>query len=170
MNLLLKKYHIAIATLVLTTGYYSSSGQQLNSNNKTEYIVEDSVLIPTRDNAAITAMIARKRSDTALPVILTFTIYPGPFLRNMAMTLASRDYVGIVATTRGKRLSPQEVEPFEHDADDAYDIIDWISKQSWCNGKVGMYGGSYSGFSTWSATKKLHPALKTIIPIAAASP
>ena len=27
-----------------------------------------------------------------------------------------------------------------------------------------MIGGSYLGFSQWAATKKLHPALKTIIP------
>jgi hypothetical protein len=56
------------------------------------------------------------------------------------------------------------MEPFEHDAKDAYYIIDWISKQPWCNGKVGMYGGSYLGFSQWAAVKYLHPALKTIVP------
>lgn len=158
-----------MASLVFIS-YCPLSGQQLNPNNNTEYIVQDSVLIPTRDHAIITAIIARKKSDTALPAILTFTIYPGPLLRSTAMTFAARDYVGVVATTRGKRLSPQEVEPFEHDAEDAYDIIEWISKQTWCNGKVGMYGGSYNGFSTWAATKNIHPALKTIIPIAAAAP
>jgi putative CocE/NonD family hydrolase len=34
----------------------------------------------------------------------------------------------------------------------------------WCNGKVGMFGGSYTGFVQWAAMKKLHPALKTIVP------
>ena len=41
---------------------------------------------------------------------------------------------------------------------DNYDIIDWISKQSWCNGKDGMVGGSYAGQMQWQATIKLHPA------------
>ena len=73
-------------------------------------------------------------------------------------------YIGVVANTRGKRLSPDSIEPMEHDAHDAYYIIDWISKQPWCNGKVGMYGGSYLGFAQWASVKYLHPALKTILP------
>ena len=33
-----------------------------------------------------------------------------------------------------------------------------------------MYGGSYSGFAQWAATKNLHPALKTIVPSVSAAP
>jgi len=33
-----------------------------------------------------------------------------------------------------------------------------------------MYGGSYLGFAQWSATKYLHPALKTIVPQATVGP
>ena len=70
-----------------------------------------------------------------------------------------------------KRLSPGEVAPYEHDAEDVYEVIDWISKQAWSNGKVGMYGGSYSGFTQWAALKhKVHPALKTIVPYVSAIP
>src|SRR5690606_37600570 len=49
-------------------------------------------------------------------------------------------------------------------------LIDWISRQGWSNGEVGMYGGSFDGFAAWAATKRLHPALKTIVPYAAAIP
>jgi len=49
-------------------------------------------------------------------------------------------------------------------------VIDWIVKQTWTNGKVGMYGGSYCGFVQWAATKYLRPALKTIVPYVAAIP
>jgi putative CocE/NonD family hydrolase len=130
-----------------------------------EFIIEDSVLIKTRDGSVIAATVVRKRNMVGKqPTIFVFNIYTGALDRARAKLCASKGYVGIVANTRGKRLSPQEIEPFEHDADDAYDIIDWISKQSWSNGKVGMYGGSYLGFSQWAAAKKVHPALKTIIP------
>ncbi|MFP3675180.1 CocE/NonD family hydrolase, partial [Bacillus sp. SIMBA_031] len=50
--------------------------------------------------------------------------------------------------------------------EDVNEVIDWIIKQPWNNGKVGMIGGSYDGFSQWAAVKNLHPALKTIIPTA----
>jgi uncharacterized protein len=54
--------------------------------------------------------------------------------------------------------------PYEHDGADARAVIDWISRQPWSDGRVGMYGGSYNGFTQWAAVKRLHPALKTIVP------
>ena len=129
-----------------------------------KYIIQDSILLKMPDGGSIALTIVRKRqSSSALPVVLAYNIYAGGDV-TMCKDATDRGYVGIVANTRGKRLSPDAIEPFEHDAKDAYSIIDWISKQSWCDGKVGMYGGSYLGFSQWSAAKYLHPALKTIVP------
>ncbi len=129
-----------------------------------KYISNDSVLIKMTDGGSIALSIVRPRAVTKpLPVVLMYSIYPGGD-HMTAKEAAEHGFIGIVANTRGKRLSPDNIEPFENDARDAYEIIDWISKQSWCNGKIGMYGGSYLGFSQWSAAKKLHPALKTIVP------
>lgn len=143
--------------------------EKLRSENEI-FSFRDSVLIPTRDGAILSARIAMKKNPSSpLPVVLQFSIYPR--LDESAMQRwAQNDYVGIIAYTRGKYLSPQEVEPFEHDAADAYDLIDWISKQPWCNGKIGMVGGSYNGFTQWAAVKQIHPALKTIIPMVAVGP
>ncbi len=130
-----------------------------------QFIREDSVLIRSRDGATLTATITRRKDITARqPAIFVFNIYNTPRDRSLAKEAAIQGYVGVVVNTRGKYLSPEAIEPFEHDATDAYDIIDWISKQPWSNGKVGMFGGSYLGFSQWAAAKRLHPALKTIIP------
>jgi uncharacterized protein len=153
----------------ILTFVYSHS-QPRNRDAKFSY--DDSVLVTTRDGAKIALTIVRQKGiSTPLPVVFVFNIYSDPFNDRLeALLAAQRNYIGIVADTRGKRLSPQEVEPFEHDANDAYDVIDWISKQPWCNGKVGMYGGSYLGFTQWAALKKIHPALKTIVPQVAAAP
>ncbi|MFZ1800842.1 MAG: CocE/NonD family hydrolase, partial [Chitinophagaceae bacterium] len=135
------------------------------------FIIEDSVLIKTRDGATISAVVVRKRGLVVKqPAIFIFNIYISPVDKNKARYWADNGYVGVVVNTRGKGLSPQDIEPFEHDANDAYDIIDWISKQAWSNGKVGMVGGSYLGFDQWAAVKKVHPALKTIIPQVAVGP
>lgn len=129
------------------------------------YSIEEKVTIKTKDGASLQATIVRSKKYTSpLPAILNFNIYIGARDKTIAKMAAVNGYVGIVVNTRGKGLSPQEIEPFEKDAADAYEIIDWISKQEWCNGKIGMYGGSYLGFSQWAATKNLHPALKTIVP------
>ncbi|MCF8323805.1 MAG: CocE/NonD family hydrolase [Leadbetterella sp.] len=130
-----------------------------------KYDIQDSLLIKTRDGALIHATIARKKNALEkLPTVMIFNIYSGSGDKADAKLAAEKGYVGVVVNTRGKSLSPQDIEPFEHDAKDAYDAIDWISKQAWSDGKVGMYGGSYLGFSQWAAAKTLHPALKTIVP------
>lgn len=139
--------------------------------NNNDYAIQDSILIRTKDGANISAMVVQKKeSTTLLPAILIFTIYARKSDFKKAMEAAEKGYVGVLAYTRGKRYSPDEIVPYEHDGKDAYDVIEWITKQKWSNQKVGMYGGSYNGFTQWASTKHLHPALKTIVPSASAAP
>ena len=136
-----------------------------------EYIIQDSLIIKMKDGANLSGILVRKREiSKPIPAILIFNIYAGDKDKAAAIEAANHGYAGIVMNTRGKFLSPQNIEPFEHDASDGYEIIDWISKQSWNNGKVGMLGGSYLGFSQWAAVKHIHPALKTIVPQVSAAP
>ncbi len=150
-------YQVTSATL-----YYGK--EELARIDREKFIEDDSVLVKLPDGGLISLTVTRNRKVTGpQPVVMLYDIYAGqePFYTKF---IASKGYVGIEANTRGKRLSPDPIEPFEHDAKDAYYIIDWISKQPWCNGKVGMFGGSYLGFAQWSAMKYLHPALKTAVP------
>ncbi len=120
------------------------SRKMVASFEKENYIKDDSVLVKMPDGGTVSLAIMRDRRVTApQPVILKYNIY-ARVENDLLICKESvwKGYVGIVANTRGKRLSPDAIEPFEHDAKDAYYIIDWISKQPWCNGKVGMYGGS----------------------------
>jgi len=114
----------------------------------------------------------RKKNDVEpLPAILFYTTYyQGAGDAIFGKRSADRGYVGIVAYSRGIRTNLKDYAPYEQDGKDVYDVIDWISKQSWSDGKVGMYGGSYTGFSQWATAKKLHPALKTIVPQVAVMP
>lgn len=136
------------------------------------YLIQDSVLIPTKSGIDISAIIVRKKINTSpLPAVIFYTTYyQGTGDAILGKRSADRDYVGIVAYARGIRTNLKNYAPYEHETTDVYDIIDWISKQSWCNGKVGMLGGSYTGFSQWAAVKKIHPALKTIVPQVAVMP
>lgn len=147
-----------------------NTNEHITSNH--EYDIQD-VVIKTRDGGTISAIVARKKGDkTKKPAILQYTIYvmdKGKDLETIKKSV-DKGYVGVIAYTRGKRFSPDEIFPYEHDANDSYDVIDWVSKQDWCNGSVGMFGGSYNGFTQWAAAKKLHPALKTIVPYVANRP
>lgn len=140
---------------------------------KSAYAIQDNVMIQTRDGAFISAIVVRKKGVSGPePVLLQYTIYVRDKGRDLKSLKEAADhgYVGVMAYSRGKRFSPGEIFPYENDGSDAYDVIDWISKQEWCNGRVGMYGGSYNGFTQWAACKKMHPALKTIVPYVANRP
>ncbi|WP_104733786.1 CocE/NonD family hydrolase [Hanstruepera ponticola] len=136
------------------------------------YLVQDSVLITTRDGAKVSAIIVRSKAEIKpQPAILFHTIYTRTEDINRAYEAADKGYIGVVSYTRGKHLSPNEITPYVHEGQDVYDVIDWIAKQAWSNSKVGMYGGSYAGFVQWASMKEaVHPALKTIVPSVAAAP
>jgi len=144
----------------------------IREDDERRYIIQDAFLIDTKNGAKISAVLVRPKNITApLSAALEFTIYADN-KNNLddAKQAAAYGYAGVVALTRGKGLSPDEIIPYEYEAIDTYSVIDWISKQPWSNGKVGMYGGSYNGFTCWAAAKNPHPALKTIVPYVANNP
>ncbi len=125
------------------------------------------VLIPTSDGARIAALMVRQRhtDGTRLTALLNFTIYArDDWALADAVQMAGRGYVGVVAYTRGKGRgsSPGPIEPYLHDGDDAATVIDWLANQSWSDGRVGMFSGSYNGFTQWAAAKRRPPALKAM--------
>lgn len=138
---------------------------QLAASKDAEKFITETKDLKTKNGNTLTITIVRKKENTSpLPVILTNNIYAGSFDPLFGKRAAVYNYVGAVVNTRGKRNSNDENNPFENESQDIYEVIDWVSRQPWSNGKVGMIGGSYLGFSQWAAVKKLHPALKTIVP------
>lgn len=164
------KYYFALILLTLfaVNLVVAQSGKEADA----AYEIQERVMIPTRSGVDIYSIIARKRSDSgALPVVLFYTTYyQDKGDESIAKLAADKGYVGVVAYARGIRTDLKHYAPYEHEGTDIYDIIDWISRQSWCNGSVGMYSGSYTGYSQWATAKNLHPALKTIVPQVAVMP
>jgi uncharacterized protein len=137
-------------------------GALAQEDDERRYIVDPNVQIRTADGATLTAVVVRPRSTTEkLPTLLEQTIYVYPV--NDAKECAAHGYVGVVAYSRGKRASQQAVEPYRHDGEDARSVINWISRQSWSDGRVGMYGAAYSGYTAWAAAKRPPAALRTIV-------
>jgi hypothetical protein len=113
----------------------------------------------------------RPESDTPLPVILSFTPYAVQELLPRARYFAAHGYVFVAVSARGRGDSDGAFEPFSaRDGNDAADAIAWAAAQPWSNGRVGMWGGSYLGYSQWAASGHRPPALRTIVPAAAVFP
>lgn len=159
--LLFRKY----GSNLIAEATYTQGLPLLEKLDQESYTVNDSVIVYTKDKKEISiSTVINKKIQHPGPVIIVNTIYSSSGNIGTAKQLASNGYSCVYINTRGKYHSKEIIEPFEHEYEDISDVIDWIVQQPWSNGKVGMIGGSYLGFSQWAATKKLHPALKTIIP------
>jgi len=138
----------------------------LREDDARRYIIDRDVLVPTPDGARICALIVRQRKagSARLPTLLNFTVYASDMIMFEARRSASHGYAAVEGLTRGKGCSPDKAVSHEHDGTDAAALIDWISRQPWSDGRVGMYGGSYEGFTQWSAAKHMPKALKAMMP------
>lgn len=172
MNNWIKNYILLGLLFLLCPKLYSQSNHANTDKPLKRFIVSEDLSLPLHNGIHLSARIVRHEGDTApLPVILVVSCYPGTYTDVASIkTVLRKGYIGLMVYSRGKAKSEGIFEPFEHEAEDMYDIIEWVSKQPWCNGKIGMCGGSYLGFTQWAACKKLHPALKTIVPLAAVAP
>jgi len=137
---------------------------------KRRYAISDGELIPTPDGAHVSTLIVRPRSTAPLPTLLSFCIYTYPWNLQQAVEVASHGYVSVMGFTRGKYTSRDPIVILEKDGADSRALIEWISLQAWGDGRVGMYAGSYCGFTQWSTLKKPPAALKAIMSQAAVAP
>jgi len=129
------------------------------------------VKIPMRDGVTLNATVFQPHEQKdPLPVIFTFTPYIGDSYMDRAMYFAQHGYVYALVDVRGRGNSGGGFEPFANEAKDGYDVVEWLAKQSYCNGKVTMWGGSYAGFDQWTVLKEFPAHLATIVPAAAAHP
>jgi len=165
--------------LSLCTSYYDLCLSQQTATTARSLIIADcnrryivkNQLVNTNTGVQINVItVLKKGVGHPQPAVLQYTIYADSSMDIRIFAAAAYGYVGVTAYSRGKGLSPDKIIPYEHDGEDANAVVTWISKQPWCNGKVGMYGGSYNGFTQWAAAKYHNPALKTIVPYVAAIP
>ena len=153
--------------------------------------VKREVMIPMRDGVKLHTVIVIPKGATDAPILLTRTPYnaSGRASRadspSMLATLPQGDevfvrhgYIRVFQDIRGKYGSEGEyvvtrpvvgpLNPTKVDhTTDAYDTIDWLVKKAnlpESNGRVGMVGSSYEGFTVAMALLHPHPALKAAAP------
>ncbi len=124
------------------------------------YTTDSGTLIRIPGGASISVTVVRPTSlNKTVPALLEFTANDA---LSDAKESAAHGYAGVVAYMAGKRKSAAGIDPFEFAGADARHVIDWIAKQTWSDGRVGMYGDGYGGYVPWAAAKKLPKALKAI--------
>ena len=110
--------------------------------------------------------------DEKFPVLLEYLPYRKTEERRRNWPLYSyfvqRGYVVARVDIRGTGNSEGRLVPYEYsdiEFDDGDVVIDWLSKQPWSTGAVGMFGISWGGFNSIHMAMRNPPALKAIIAV-----
>ena len=171
----------------------SETPAQLQPSTQTFDYSRREVMIPMRDGVKLFTVILIPKGAKSAPILLTRTPYNaknltshsesshlGPILQgydNANDVIIEGGYIRVVQDVRGKYRSegdyvmtrplrgPLNPTSVDH-ATDTYDTIDWLVKNvPETNGKVGVLGISYDGFTTVMAMVNPHPALKVAVPM-----
>lgn len=126
----------------------------------------ETVLVPMRDGVQLATDIYRDTTINSGPVVLMRTPYNKNHGKVAAERFAAAGYIAIVQDNRGKFASEGTFIPYNNEGQDGYDAVEWIGEQSWCNGRIGMWGSSYVGATQWQAAIEHPPGLTTITPTA----
>jgi len=101
----------------------------------------------------------RSNIDPESGKVRDFTVSP------MSRFFLSHGYALVCADMRGTGISTGWLMDFMPAIwKDGKEIVDWIASQSWCDGNVGMRGGSYLGWSQTAVASQQPAALKCIVP------
>ena len=121
--------------------------------------------VPMRDGVELALDLLRPDLPDPLPVVLTRTPYDkvNSQYSPIYQRLAQHGYIVALNDVRGRFNSDGVFRPYFDEHDDGYDTVEWIAKQDWCNGIIGIMGGSYSAQTAWFAASRLPPHLKAIV-------
>lgn len=125
------------------------------------------VKVPMSDGAILFADIYKPKAKGTFPAILIRTPYSKSNVSHnyplIATILACQGYAVVIQDVRGKYESEGRFEPFINEEKDGKETICWITKESWSNGVVAVWGFSYLGSCAWLTAAEAPEALKTLV-------
>lgn len=124
----------------------------------------ESVMVPMRDGVKLSTDIytpahAGKKADGKFTVLIERTPYGKAGRSKAVNTLTRRGYIVVLQDCRGRFLSDGDFYPFVNEGPDGYDTIEWAAAQPWSDGRVGTFGGSYTGWDEYVAAMLRPPHL-----------
>jgi len=159
----MRRLWLALVCLVIVRVALGQDAPREKAEKGQLAIVETDAMVPMRDGVKLATDIVRPRREGKFPVVLSRTPYGKRAPAPLATVIGGHALV--VQDTRGRYKSEGEFYPFIHEAQDAYDTVEWLATRPWCDGNVGMQGGSYVGFTQLAAAMAQPPHLRCIQPV-----
>src|SRR4051794_37069700 len=135
-------------------------------------LYEPDLACPAADGTVLATDVYRPADAGRHPAVLQRTPYDK---RQHPLTwplldprkLAAAGYVVAIQDVRGRFASGGDFVPYLHEATDGAAAVEWLARQAFCDGTVGMYGMSYIGGVQWLAAAEQPPALRALAPTTA---
>jgi len=135
---------------------------------------EANVLIPMADGVHLAARIWRPHTDRPVPAVVEYIPYRkrfGTAQRDEVMHpyMAGHGFASIRVDLRGSGESDGvlEDEYLQQELDDGCEVLAWLGRQPWCNGRIGMIGISWGGFNGLQIAAMQPPELKAVVAVCA---
>ncbi|MCU0342868.1 MAG: CocE/NonD family hydrolase [Ignavibacterium sp.] len=136
-----------------------------NANNISDDKFKKTVVIKMKDGINLSTDIYFPEDLTQeVPLLLIRTNINKNSIGFLPYYFTSNGYAVAVQDVRGRFESEGLWEPYVYEAEDGYETIEWFAEQDWCNGKIGMMGGSYSAVIQLLTAKIKPPHLSAVIP------
>ncbi|NBB22768.1 CocE/NonD family hydrolase [Runella sp. CRIBMP] len=136
-------------------------------------VVDQKVMMPMRDGVRLATDIFRPKTDKPVPVIFSRTPYnfnswgngePRNGTYQQALDAVSHGYAYVVQNERGRFFSEGEWDILGTPVTDGYDAFSWLTKQAWCNGKIGTLGCSSTAEWQMAVAALDHPSHAAMVP------
>ena len=121
------------------------------------------VPVSMRDKVRLSADVRYPETGGPFPTILVRTPYGNAGLSTADANFVEAGYAVVKQDCRGRFDSEGRFSPMRDD-EDGFDTIEWVRSQPWCDGRIGMTGGSYSGYTQYSAAWLRPEGLRAITP------
>jgi len=135
----------------------------LNSSGTNAYEVKKSQMVPMRDGVHLsTDVYYSGRYEQPRPVVLIRTVYDKKSVFHwnpVWKTLLEKGFAIVTQDIRGRYESEGTFNAAHGRREDGTDTLDWIVRQPFSNGKVGLGGCSYQGEAQVVLEVTNHPAL-----------
>jgi uncharacterized protein len=122
----------------------------------------------TSDGVPLVADIYRPETPEPSPTILVRIPFTGTFKNRLGAEAvgrfwAGRGYTAVIQGTRGRYLSGGEHYPLTHERQDGLETLQWLARQPWFDGRLGMWGGSAFGYTQWVLADQEKPGPRALI-------
>ncbi|HSJ14072.1 MAG TPA: CocE/NonD family hydrolase [Longimicrobiales bacterium] len=117
------------------------------------------VVVEMPDGVALTTDIYLPAAPPPFPAVLVRTPYGAGDRSAQGEWFAARGYAAVLQNVRGTGGSGGAFVPLVNERADGLATVEWITRQSWSDGRVALWGGSYSGNAAFVVAAAGHPAV-----------